>query len=48
MDGYLELLAGDRYAAKIPGTGSKNDLDSDDYDAKLLQQIALGAACWKF
>jgi len=41
MDGYLELLAGDRYAAKNTWDRLENDLDSDDYDAKLLQQIEI-------
>ena len=42
MDGYLELLAGDRYAAEKTWERLESDLDDDDdYDIKLYQQIEI-------
>jgi hypothetical protein len=40
MDAYLELLAGDRYAAEKSFDRLENDLDDDsDYDQNLLKQL---------
>ena len=42
MEGYLELLAGDRYAARTTWERLEDDLDDDEeYDEKLAEQLEI-------
>ena len=41
MEGYLELLAGDRYAARTTWDRLGHDLDDNEYDQKIRDQLEI-------